>query len=166
MVGPPGSGKTLLARTVPSILPPLGLIEALEVTRLYSVSGMLSADRPLITSRLFRAPHHTTSHAGLGGGGRWPRPGEISLAHRGVLFLEVLRQPLTSCSASRYTANDLLIYPWMPPTRHYVTMLRMPGDAGEPRSLLDIVSNCLLIMHVVAHKNTSNARQNRERTLP
>jgi len=122
MVGPPGSGKTLLARTVPSILPPLSLNEALEVTRLYSVSGMLSADRPLVTSRPFRAPHHTTSHAGLVGGGRWPRPGEISLAHRGVLFLdelpefgqnvlEVLRQPLEDHVVTISRAQGTVTFP-------------------------------------------------------
>ena len=103
--GPPGAGTTLRARTVPSILPRLSRVEALDVTRIYSVAGMLPADTPLITQRPFRAPHHTISHAGLVGGGRWPRPGEISLSHRGVLFLdempefgqtglEVLRQPL------------------------------------------------------------------------
>jgi magnesium chelatase family protein len=122
MVGPPGSGKTLLARTVPSILPPLSLNEALEVTRLYSVSGMLSADRPLVTSRPFRAPHHTTSQAGLVGGGRWPRPGEISLAHRGVLFLdelpefgqnvlEVLRQPLEDHVVTISRAQGTVTFP-------------------------------------------------------
>ena len=105
MTGPPGAGKTLLARTTPSILPRLTRAEALEVTRIYSVAGMLPSDTPLATQRPFRAPHHTISHAGLVGGGRFPRPGEISLAHRGVLFLdempefgqaglEVLRQPL------------------------------------------------------------------------
>ncbi len=105
MTGPPGAGKTLLARSLPSILPQLTLDEALEVTRIFSVNDMLPADSPLIRHRPFRAPHHTISHAGLVGGGRWPHPGEISLAHRGVLFLdelpefdarslEVLRQPL------------------------------------------------------------------------
>ncbi len=105
MSGPPGAGKTLLARSLPSILPNLTLDEALEVTRIYSVSDMLPGDSPLIRHRPFRAPHHTISHAGLVGGGRFPHPGEISLAHRGVLFLdelpefdarslEVMRQPL------------------------------------------------------------------------
>lgn len=105
MIGPPGSGKTLLARAVPSILPRLTLEEALDVTRIYSICDMLPADVPLIRSRPFRAPHHTISHAGLVGGGNQPHPGEISLAHRGVLFLdelpefgqrvlEVMRQPL------------------------------------------------------------------------
>lgn len=105
MNGPPGTGKTLLARALPSILPQMGIQEALEVTKVYSVSGLLPQDTPLIRQRPFRAPHYTISHAGLVGGGRWPRPGEISLSHRGVLFLdelpefghadlEVLRQPL------------------------------------------------------------------------
>ncbi len=105
MTGPPGAGKTLLARAFPSILPRLTLPEALEVTRVYSVADMLPNEMPLMRTRPFRAPHHTISHAGLVGGGRWPRPGEISLAHRGVLFLdelpefdarslEAMRQPL------------------------------------------------------------------------
>ncbi|HMK08646.1 MAG TPA: YifB family Mg chelatase-like AAA ATPase, partial [Anaerolineales bacterium] len=105
MVGPPGAGKTLLARSLPSILPVLTLPEALDVTRIYSVADLLPAETPLLQTRPFRSPHHTISHAGLVGGGTWPRPGEISLAHRGVLFLdelpefgtrvlEVLRQPL------------------------------------------------------------------------
>jgi len=105
MSGPPGSGKTLLARALPSILPPMTTQEALEVTKIYSVSGLLPSDTPLIRQRPFRAPHYTISNAGLVGGGHWPKPGEISLSHRGVLFLdelpefghsllEVLRQPL------------------------------------------------------------------------
>jgi magnesium chelatase family protein len=105
MSGPPGAGKTLLARSMPSILPSMSLEEALEVTKIYSVSGLLPQDTPLIRERPFRAPHHTISHAGLVGGGRQPRAGEITLGHRGVLFLdelpefghstlETLRQPL------------------------------------------------------------------------
>lgn len=105
MSGPPGAGKTLIARTMPSILPNLTLEEALEITKLYSVASQLPPDTALITSRPFRSPHHTASGVALVGGGTWPRPGEISLAHRGVLFLdefaefprqvlENLRQPL------------------------------------------------------------------------
>ncbi len=105
MTGPPGSGKTLIARTMPSILPNLTLDEALELTKIYSVAGELPDNTALLTSRPFRSPHHTASGVALVGGGTWPRPGEISLAHRGVLFLdefgefprpvlENLRQPL------------------------------------------------------------------------
>jgi magnesium chelatase family protein len=128
MTGPPGAGKTLLARSMPSILPRLTLGEALDVTRIYSVADLLPPDTPLIRHRPFRAPHHTISHAGLVGGGRWPRPGEISLAHRGVLFLdelpefgartlEVLRQPMEdhvvtisrAAGALSFPANFMLI---------------------------------------------------------
>jgi magnesium chelatase family protein len=103
--GPPGAGKTLLARAVPSILPRMSFAESLTVTKIYSISGQLPPDTPLIRHRPFRAPHHTISFAGLVGGGKVPGPGEISLAHRGVLFLdelpefgtrllEMLRQPM------------------------------------------------------------------------
>jgi magnesium chelatase family protein len=105
MIGPPGAGKTMLARRLPGILPPLSRAEALEVTAIHSVSGMLGAARGLASTRPFRAPHHTVSEVGLVGGGDAPRPGEVSLAHHGVLFLdelaefrrgalEALRQPL------------------------------------------------------------------------
>ena len=105
MIGPPGSGKTMLARRIPTILPEMTLEEALETTRIHSVIGLLKRDTALVTARPFRAPHHTISDAGLAGGGSVPRPGEVSLAHNGVLFmdelpefrrsaLEVLRQPL------------------------------------------------------------------------
>ncbi len=122
MSGPPGSGKTLLARTTPSILPRMLIQEALDVTKIYSVSGMLPTDVPLVLQRPFRSPHHTTSHAGLVGGGRIPRPGEISLAHRGVLFLdelpefgqnvlEVLRQPLEDKVVTISRAQGTITYP-------------------------------------------------------
>ncbi|HEY5900952.1 MAG TPA: ATP-binding protein, partial [Anaerolineales bacterium] len=88
MVGSPGAGKTLLARALPGILPAMSLEESLDVTRIYSVADQLPPGTPLIRTRPFRAPHHTISHAGLVGGGNIPRPGEISLAHRGVLFLD------------------------------------------------------------------------------
>ena len=139
MSGPPGAGKTLIARSMPSILPRMTVEEALDVTRIYSVADQLSPDQPLIRHRPFRAPHHTVSYAGLIGGGRWPKPGEISLAHRGVLFLdelpefgsrmlEMLRQPLEdkvvsisrSAGSLTYPANFTLIASMNPcPCGHY-----------------------------------------------
>ena len=105
MSGPPGSGKTLLARALPSVMPKMTFQESLEATKIYSVSGLLPSDKPLLSQRPFRSPHYTISNAGLVGGGRIPRPGEITLSHRSVLFLdelpefghstlEALRQPM------------------------------------------------------------------------
>lgn len=122
MKGPPGTGKTLLARALPSILPRLTLSEALDITRIYSVADALSEGQPLVRTRPFRSPHHTISHAGLVGGGRWPRPGEISLAHRGILFLdelpefgprnlETLRQPLEDRVITISRASGSLTFP-------------------------------------------------------
>jgi len=122
LAGPPGAGKTLLARAMPGILPALSIDEALEVTKIYSVSDLLPPEMPLIQLRPFRAPHHTISNAGLVGGGRWPRPGEVSLAHRGVLFLdelpefgqrtlEVLRQPIEDKKVTISRAQGTLTFP-------------------------------------------------------
>jgi magnesium chelatase family protein len=122
MIGPPGAGKTLLARAMPGILPRMDIEEALDVTRIYSVADQLPPDVPLIQNRPFRAPHHTISHAGLVGGGNWPHPGEISLAHRGVLFLdelpefgprvlEVLRQPIEDKVVTISRAQGSLTFP-------------------------------------------------------
>ncbi len=122
MTGSPGAGKTLLARALPGILPRLTLEEALDVTRIYSVADALPPDAPLVQTRPFRAPHHTVSHAGMIGGGKFPRPGEVSFAHRGVLFLdelpefdsrtlEVLRQPMEDKVVQISRASGSLTFP-------------------------------------------------------
>jgi magnesium chelatase family protein len=119
--GPPGAGKTLLARTLPSILPQMTFSEILEVTKIYSIAGLLNG-KGIMATRPFRSPHHTTSHVGLIGGGTFPKPGEISLAHRGVLFLdelpefsrtvtESLRQPLEDGSVSIARAQGRVTFP-------------------------------------------------------
>ncbi len=122
MIGPPGSGKTMLAKRIPSILPPLTFEEALETTTVYSVAGLLPSGKPLITSRPFCSPHHTISDAGLIGGGAMPRPGQVSLSHNGVLFLdelpefkknvlEGLRQPVEDGVVTISRASITLSFP-------------------------------------------------------
>ncbi len=143
MVGPPGAGKTMLAQRLPSILPPLTFEEALETSKIYSIMGLLPPGRPLLTRRPFRAPHHTISDAGLIGGGTTPRPGEVSLAHHGVLFLdelpefkratlEVLRQPLEDGRVTLSRAATSLTYP----ARFMLVAAMNPcpcGFFGDPR---------------------------------
>ncbi|OAQ21769.1 YifB family Mg chelatase-like AAA ATPase [Thermosulfurimonas dismutans] len=143
MIGPPGAGKTMLARRLPSILPEMSPEEALETTKIYSVAGLLPPDRPLVTARPFRNPHHTISDVGLIGGGAHPRPGEISLAHNGVLLLdelpefnrkalEALREPLEEGQVTITRAATSVTYP----ARFILVVALNPcrcGYYGDPR---------------------------------
>jgi magnesium chelatase family protein len=153
LVGAPGSGKTMLARRIPTILPPFTLEEALEVTKLYSVTGLLKGKGALITARPFRSPHHTTSDIGIIGGGRIPRPGEVSLAHFGVLFmdefpefernvLEVLRQPLEDGNVTISRAHSALTYP----AQFMLVAAMNPCPCGR---LYDLKQDCTCSPHQV-----------------
>ncbi|MFZ4573906.1 MAG: YifB family Mg chelatase-like AAA ATPase, partial [Phycisphaerales bacterium] len=130
MLGPPGSGKTMMAKALPGVLPPLTPEEAIEITRIYSAAGMLPTGQGLITARPVRSPHHTASTASIVGGGAVPRPGEISLAHRGVLFLDELPEfPRDALEALRQPLED-----------HVVTIARSHSAVRFPASLMLIAA--------------------------
>lgn len=126
LIGPPGSGKSMLSKRLPSILPDMTWQESLEVTQIYSVMGMLSKDSPLMIQRPFRAPHHTISNAGLTGGGTVPKPGEISMAHKGVLFLDELPE----------FKKDTLDLMRQPVEDRYVTISRVSGTVTYPSDFM------------------------------
>ena len=157
MTGPPGSGKTLLARALPSILPPMTYEEAMDVTKIYSVSGLLPTSAPFIAERPFRAPHYTISNAGLVGGGTIPRPGEITLSHRGVLFLdelpefgrnvlEVLRQPIEDSVISISRAQGTITYP----ANFMLVAARNPCPCGYYGNYNDASKQCVCSPHDIA----------------